>query len=296
MEREVSGQIHNVSNDFRIISIQIIEKLEFFYLQPRFVKQFRKYLYPGVFLNFTTNLEKFKMKRRLVSKVISFNKIIGNRYHRKFSYFDQNITKNKIIEKLKEHDYRLFLDLEMTMQRTKKEVEEIIQAGAILVDRHDHVILEYNKFIKPTVIDNISIKIFDFLNIDSTKIMNGIHYREFYDNLKKISETYNPAVIVWGNNDIHALERSYHLNKLSPILNTKNFINLQQVHKEYYNMNYELGLFNTAKIYQLKCGEQSHDAFDDAFITRLIFNKFYENAINDYEYDFKQAMLDIHII
>ena len=52
MSREIKGQIHKVSTDYKLISIQIKDKLEFFYLQPRFVKEFRKYLYAGVFVDF----------------------------------------------------------------------------------------------------------------------------------------------------------------------------------------------------------------------------------------------------
>src|SRR5688572_12068774 len=115
MIREIVGQIYQVSLDYKIISIQVKSKLEFFYLQPRFVKEFRKFLYSGVFVCFTCEEKKIKMRNRLVSRVIAFEKIIGNRYHRKFSYFEHKLAKQKIINKIFQYQYRLFLDLEMTL-------------------------------------------------------------------------------------------------------------------------------------------------------------------------------------
>lgn len=291
MNREIKGQIHKVSKDFKIISVQVVRKLEFFYLQPRFVKQFRKYLYPGVFVQFTTNADKSKMRRRVVSTIISFDKIIGNRYHRKFAYYDQKIVKNNIIEKIEQYDFRLFLDLEMTMQRSRHGNEEIIQAGAYLVNKFDKEILTFNEFIQPSAIDTISKRTFKFLNIKEEKINKGINYQNFYHYFQKIMEKYHPAVIVWGNNDIYALDKSYLINNVTPLFNSKNFINLQQIHKDFFKLNNEIGLFKTAKIYKINCGEQTHDALIDAYITRLIFNEFYNIACKDIDFDFKQEMI-----
>ncbi|QVK18981.1 hypothetical protein KHQ81_04520 [Mycoplasmatota bacterium] len=294
MNREIKGQIHKVSKDYKLISIQIKNKLEFFYLQPRFVRDFRKYLYRGVFVVFSCDEKKFKMKRRLVSRVIAFEKILGNRYHRKFSYFDQKISRQNILDKLNQYDYRLFLDLEMTLQRSKYESEEIIQIGAILVDKNDQEVWTYNQFIKPTLINIVSNRTIKFLNIDENKIYNGINYQSFYDTIKIILLRYKPCVVVWGNNDKFALEKSYTINKVSPIFFDNDFINMQYVLKKYYNFNNELGLFNTAKIYQIDCGEQLHDAYDDARVTKLIFNKFYDIAFNSLDFDFKSAMKEHH--
>ncbi len=294
MSREIKGQIHNVSKDFKLISIQIIDKLEFFYLQPRFVKKFRKYLYPGVFIVFSCDGKKFKMKRRLVSRVIAFEKITGNRYHRKLSYFDQFVSKQNILEKIHKYQYRLFLDLEMTLQRLKNENEEIIQIGALLVDQFDQVIFTYNYYIKPTLIENVSNRTLTFLNIEKQQINSGIPYSKFYEDLKEVILHYKPAVIVWGNNDKYSLDKSYTINKVSPIFFDADFINMQQILKKFYNFNNELGLFTTAKIYGIECGDQLHDAFDDASLTRLIFNKFYSIAYNDLEFDFLENMQKHH--
>ncbi len=290
MNREIKGQIHKVSIDYKLISIKIKNKLEFFYLQPRFVKEFRQYLYSGVFVNFTCDIKKFKMKRRTVSRIIAFERITGNRYHRKFSYFDQKVSKQNILDKINKYDYRLYLDLEMTIQRSKSVNEEIIQIGAILVDKNDKEIWSYNHFIKPTLIDTVSQRTIQFLNIDENLIYNGISYLQFYNDIKVILFRYKPCVIVWGNNDKYAIDKSYTINKVSPIFVEDDYINIQSILKKYYNFNYELGLFTTARIFKIDCGKQQHHAFDDAQITRKIFNKFYSIANGYIDFDFMEEM------
>ncbi len=295
MNREIKGQIHHVSRDYKLISIQIVNKLEFFYLQPRFVKEFRSYLYRGVFVVFTCDEKRFKLRKKFVSRIIAFEKIIGNRYHRKFSYFDQKISKHSIIDRINQYNYRLFLDLEMTLQRSKQESEEIIQIGAILVDNNDQEVLTYNKYLRPTQIGSISHRTLEFLSIDEDKIYQGISYQQFYEDFKIILLHYKPSVVVWGNNDKYALDKSYTINKVSPIFVNEDFINMQQVLKMFYNFNHELGLFTTARIYDIDCGNQLHDAYDDARVTRLIFNKFYDIAYNDLEFDFSSALIKHHL-
>lgn len=293
MSREIRGQIYKVSHDCKLISIQVINKLEFFYLQPRFVKQFRNFLYSGVFVCFTCDDKKFKMRNRLVSRVIAFEKIFNNRYHRRFSYFDQKVNRQNLLHKINQYQYRLFLDLEMTIERSRYEKEEIVQVGAILVDKNDKEIFSFNHYLKPTNINNISQRTLQFLNIDKSKIKKGYSYLKFSEIFRKLILKYKPCVIVWGNNDKNALEKSYNINKISPIFFTEDFINLQQLLKLYYNFNYELGLFTTAKIFNIKCGTQIHNAYEDAKITRLIFNQFYFYANNSIDFPFVKEMKKI---
>lgn len=290
--REIKGQLHRISQDFRLFSIQVVDKLEFFYLQPRFVKQFRKYLYPGVFIQFTTEDEKRKYRRRLVSNVLTIEQIIGHRYNRKFSYFDQKIVEQKIIEKINQHPYRLFLDLELTMQHSKTHSEEIVQAGAILVDNNDQVLYEFDAYIQPTKITHISKRTLEFLRVRATTIKQGVPYQTFYDEMKQIVDQYQPAVIVWGNNDNYALDQSYIINEVPPLFKKDHYINLQQVLKQYYNINYEIGLFQAAEIYGIDVGVQKHDAFTDSLVTRAIFNRFYDHASSHVDFNFKERLLN----
>lgn len=294
MERTINGQIHTISSDHQIISLQVIDKLEYYYLQPRFIKKFRNYLFPGVFVSFNCEQEKKHYRRKQVSKIISFNKIVGHRYHRKFSYYDHNILRQKIFNKISEYDYRLYLDLEMTMQRNRSFIDEIIQVGAILVDQDNQEVYRYNEYIKPTKIEAISPRTFDFLGIDPKNVEHGIDYDQFYNEFTSILKQYNPAIIYWGANDRLALRNSYKINNVKPLFNRKDFINLQKVHKDYFNLNNELGLFNTYRIYGNHVSKQQHDALVDAQITRRVFDNFFNTALHDEDFDFKTKIVEFN--
>ena len=108
-------------------------------------------------------------------------------------------------------------------------------------------------------------------------IENGITFTEFYNEFKEILIKYNnPSIVVWGKNDILALKACYDINDLTPL--TPNFINLLQVHKNYFNLKNDLGLFNAYKNYTGKDLDQEHDALVDAFMTKNVFFEFKKEA------------------
>lgn len=295
MPKVVQGQIYKVSIDYKLISIKRKNRLEFYYLSPRFVREFRKYLDSGVFVRFISDNKRFRIKHHLASRVIAFEKIVGNRYHRKINYFDQNIAKQTILESIDKYDYRLFLDLELTLQHAIGVKEEIIQIGAILVDRNNNIIWEYNEFLKPTKIEQVSKRTLKFLKISADSINNGISYRTFYEDMKEIISKYHPCIIIWGESDKYALVNSYNINNVAPIFQDDDFINMQEVFKRYFNFNYELGLFTCAKLINIECGKQKHDAYEDALITREVFIKFYQMAKGELELDFISALKSLGV-
>lgn len=290
MPRVVQGQIYKVSVDYKLISIKQKNKLEFFYLPPRFVREFRNFLYSGVFVRFICDTKRFRIKHHSASRIIAFEKIEGNRYHRKISYFDQNVAKLNILDRIDKYNYRMFMDLELTLQHAKDVREEIIQIGAILVNRNNEIIWTYNEFLKPTLIEQISKRTLKFLNISRDSIDNGISYRTFYEEIRVILLRYQPCIIIWGESDKNALINSYNINNVAPIFRDEDFINMQEVLKRYFNFNYELGLFTCAKLLNIECGTQKHDAYEDAYITKEIFTRFYKIAKGELEFDFIGAL------
>ena len=125
---------------------------------------------------------------------------------------------------------------------------------------------------------------FDFLEILSLKITQeevdkGIDYIEFYNHFKEVIEKYNPAIIVWGRNDFLALRESYKYNKVPSLKKKTRYINLLKLHKNYFNLKNDLGLFNALNLYTVREDKQAHNALDDAQVTREIFNGF-KKAIN----------------
>ncbi|MCR5307716.1 MAG: hypothetical protein K6E24_01810, partial [bacterium] len=73
------------------------------------------------------------------------------------------------------------------------------------------------------------------------------------------------------------LKICYEINNLEAL--TPNFINLLQVHKNYYNLKNDLGLFDAYKQYTGENLNQEHDALEDAFMTKNVFFEFKKETV-----------------
>ena len=128
-----------------------------------------------------------------------------------------------------------------------------------------------------------------FLEITQEDVDNGINYQDFYVHFKQLVEKYTPAIVVWGRNDFLALRESYKINRLPSLKKKTRYINLLKIHKNYFNLKNDLGLFNALKLYEEANGKQMHNALEDAKATFQIFKGFqkvlnHEKLINLSDY------------
>lgn len=277
------GVIHSTYLDERIIGVIINKRLKFFYLQNNLLKKFKRYLYKGRFVSFDYSLESKiinKKKAYIVNHFISITKNKG--FYKKEVYYDIEVIRDAVKELINKKKYKLFLDLEMTMQdfrMPKNFVSEIIQAGIILVDENDEIIKKVNYRIKPSKFP-ISKRTRKFLNIFDEDEDTWFKYKDFYNIFKDIIKKYKPNIFVWGKNDLVTLKNSYIINKKSSLEFKTNFINLLQVIKNYYNIKNDLGLLKAFNMFtDEELIDQAHDALEDALITYKIFLGF-KRAIN----------------
>ena len=110
------------------------------------------------------------------------------------------------------------------------------------------------------------------MKLDQAYYTEALDYMTFYQALKNVLDTYHPKIIVWGKNDMIALKASYQINKVKPLTHDHDFINLLQIHKTYYNLSDDLGLFKAYELYYNKAYDQAHDALDDALVTKHVFD------------------------
>lgn len=279
--RYVTGQVHGTYFNKMIISIKIGNRLEYFYLRPKFIKQFSKYLFHGTFVSFMTEDEFKVVKRKKIYKISYFTKIFGSRYHRKLSYYSLKKLRNNIEMKLINADYKLFLDLEMTMNYRSKIKNEIIQYGYLLVNKNGKIVKRGSNYIKPILISSLSKMTKKFLDVTNDTVFNmGINYQEFYKEMLDIKVKYKPIVVVWGDNDYLALRDSYNIHNVKRLFGHDIFINLQEYHKRYYNLTNDIGLFKMYEFYSGVKYNQVHDALEDAQVTKKIFDEFKDNIEN----------------
>ncbi len=279
MKNVISGRILCIDETERIISIKVRKQIMFFYLQRSMLNKIGKYLAISRFIQFVADEEQRVYRGRKVRNINFIIKIVEIRPRKNIVYYDINSIQKGTKELINSLDVKMFLDLEMSMhpyRQDKNFKQEIIQVGYYIVDKDDQIIEKYSEVIKPTIHKKLTKRTLKFLEISQNDVDNGIEYGEFYNHFKAVVKQYNPAIIVWGRNDFLALRESYKINRFPSLKKRTRYINLLKLHKNYFNLKNDLGLFNALKLYTEPKSEQMHDALEDAYATYQIFNGFKE--------------------
>lgn len=253
-----------------------------FYLTRSLAKIFSEHLEKGYLIDFEINDYHKVIGRTKYYQVSHFNKIESLNPH--FIVYDIETLRRDMEKVITQYEYYLFVDFEMTMPGYKRGPfqAEIIQFGAELTDKNGRHILERNYYIKPKE-GRLSIRTIKFLDLDLDEFNEEAKsYEFFYMDFKNILDQYQPKIVVWGKNDILALDKSYEINNLMPITNELNFFNLLTLHKDYFNLNQDIGLFSAYQTYFPNNNKkrQKHNAKEDAKITKTIFFEFLSEIKN----------------
>jgi len=167
---------------------------------------------------------------------------------------------------------------------------EIIQIGAVKVDAKNKTIIdEFNRFIKPTIYNNINPRIEKLTNIsyDDLKEESG-----FLDVIKEFKDwTKNGFILIsWGRDDIRELKRNikYHDDTLLDNW-LSDFLNLQNVYTKYVlkNCSRQSSLIKAIKKLKIDLNDTLHNALVDAKYTSKILLYMIDKKLitrEDFEY------------
>lgn len=281
----IRGPIHMIELDNRIIGIKDRNRILFFYFHNSQMNLFKRYLYQNNWVELEFSAKMVKKGDFLAYPVTIVYKIEVMNKLNHIVYYSKKSISNESYEFLNNLDYKLFLDLEMTMPsysfKGKGFRTELIQAGIYLVDKDDNMVLSYSNYVKPKLTPQISKRALDFLKITLDDFNNkAIEYEKFYNDFKKIIDEYKPAIIVYGKNDILVLNDSYDINNKESLKDKCRFINLCQLIKSFYELKNDPGLFKLYNTYYGFVDEQIHDALGDSEATFKVFTAF-KNDIKD---------------
>lgn len=283
--------LHGVIESKRLITIKTKRKINFYYMSKSMFKQFMQYFEPGIFIFMTVKVQTRYYRGFIVRNVVSIDKLLSPNKNRPTIYYDISIIKSGIKNLINQNRYRLFLDFEMSMppyNNYQSFVSEIIQAGFILTDESGKIIEEFSSYIKPKLIPEISIRTKKFLHIDQSDVDGGKTYDDLHKLIVELQRKYNPIVYVWGKNDQLELHKLNRIHRLSNFAKTMQFIDLLSLHKMYYGLKNDLGLFNAYNMYMEDSDleKQKHDALEDALVTKEIFYAFKDVCNNKRFVDF----------
>lgn len=287
--KDLKGKIQSLNLSIPRISLHTSGQLVHFYITPKHLEQVKKQLKPGDFLQFSYNPMEFKIGQATYFAITSI------KTDPRKNAPNPNQVKNELkqtINLLLDSAFYAFLDLEFSMSgpeyRGMKFVPEIIQCGLIIADSEGNLVEKFSAYVKPSIFPNLSYKTQEFLKITENVVSYGISYQEFYGYIKEVIARYNPLFIVWGVSDGFILENSYLINKVDPLFENNQLIDLQRIHRQYYQIGQDIGLYNAIKSYDLECGLQIHDAIVDALVLHNIFYKFKSIILGNEVHPFKE--------
>lgn len=272
--------IHSTNPKHKIFNCVINNKKSTFYLPNRLAKVFLTILKKGTLVDFEVTQP---IQRQIDGHMINvypvshFNLIMQLKPKRVL--YDIKQLRLDMKHVLKKYQHFLFLDLEMSMPGYKRgpHIPEIVQVGYILTNKAGEVLKDNGYFVLAQSPEAINKRTIKFLGLDENVYYGkGRSYDWFYNDLKDMMDKYKPQIVTWGKNDIQALNISYDLYKVKPLTNDKQFIDLLKLHKDYFNLPNDIGLFDAYKKYYKPEEEliQDHDARMDAIITKDVFDAF----------------------
>lgn len=246
-----------------------------FYLSNRLAKTFFSYLKKGVLVDFEIAPKLKKINLISYYQVAFFNQIVS--LHPYVIHYDLFKLRKDMQEVLEANQHYLFIDFEMTMPgyHDLNFRPEIIQVGYVLSEAKQEPILSDGFYVLPKEKRLLSKRTKRFLNLEEEDFFQkAIPFEDFYQKLKQVIEHYQPKLVVWGKNDLTALNDAYTLHQKPILTKDTDFIDLLKLHKDYYNLKDDLGLFKAYKTYYAIDFDQTHDAKDDAEVTKLVFDAF----------------------
>lgn len=275
MTDAVFGKIKSVDEDKRIITVIHQKKLGFYYMSRGMFKQFMDYFQKDIYIFLKVKNEPRVYKNIQVQNVVSIDKLLSPRGNKPKIYYDISMIKTEIRKLVNQHRNRLFIDFEMSMPPYRNYlnfVSEIIQVGYVLTDEYGFEIERHQAFVKPKLFPRLSKRTLKFLDLTQEDVDQGMPYKELHQRLMKIQEDYQPIVFTWGKNDKIELKKLNKIHHLVNFLDDMQFVDLLSLHKTYYRLKNDLGLFSAYNLYASQdLSYQKHDAFEDAMVTRRVF-------------------------
>ena len=275
MSEAIFGKIIEVNEDKRIIAVTHQKKNGYYYMSRGMFKQFMDYFQKDIYIFLKVKDESRIYKGVKVQNVISIDKILSPRKNKPTVYYDISMIKSEIRNLVNQRRYRLFIDFEMSMppyQNYHHFVSEIIQVGYVLTDEYGFEIERHQGFIKPELFPKLSKRTLRFLDLTQADVNEGMYYSELHQQLMAIEKAYHPIVFTWGKNDKSELKKLNKLHHLPNFVRDMQFVDLLSLHKTYYRLKNDLGLFHAYNLYAKQdLSEQKHDALEDALVTRHVF-------------------------
>ncbi len=158
---------------------------------------------------------------------------------------------------------------------------EIIQIGAIKLDKNFNIIDKFNSYIKPNLYKKIHPFVSKITGITLDTVKKAPNFNEVYNNFLDFLGDDEIVFGIWGGTDIKELFRNISYNKLDCNKLSNKYINIQNYASTFLKnpSGKSIGLQNAITLLNVEQNKNYHDAFNDAYYTYEIFRRVYSKNI-----------------
>lgn len=152
---------------------------------------------------------------------------------------------------------------------------EIIQIGAVKLDKDFNTISSFNQYIKPNIYSHVSAFITDLTGITTEQLLTAKSFSEVFNEYIEFIGECDSVLCVWGMADIKELFKSVQYYKLDRNFLPKMYINLQPHTSIYLGLppTKLINLQSAVKSLEILMPYKFHSALHDAYYTAEILKK-----------------------
>lgn len=152
---------------------------------------------------------------------------------------------------------------------------EIIQIGAVKLNRDLNQIATFNKLIKPTYYNTIHPYIKELTGIVEADLRNVEDFKVVFSEFLEFIGDEPYITCTWGNSDIKELYKNIKFHNIKSFPYPQSYIDIQEGASKYFRLKrgQKIGLKRAVTNLNLTSSEDFHNAFKDALYTSKVFKK-----------------------
>lgn len=152
---------------------------------------------------------------------------------------------------------------------------EIIEIGAIKLDRVMKEVGRFKAYVKPSIYKVLNPRISEMTGIKEEDLEKGISFKEALDNLGSFMDE-DSILCSWAKDDIAELIRNADYHSCSSLHWLRSYIDLQEYCTKVLAEKQSISLKNALNKLRIEVFEQElHDALNDAVYTAAVFRRIY---------------------
>lgn len=160
---------------------------------------------------------------------------------------------------------------------------EIIEIGAVKLDKYMKKLKEYKTYIKPTALKILNPKITEITHITEKDLQSGISFKEAMDSLKELVDE-DDIICSWAKDDVAEIINNAAYHNYTEINWLRDYLDIQEYCTKVLAYKKSMSLKSALERLKIKVEKDKlHDALNDAVYTSQVFKSIYNSrALKQY--------------